>query len=280
MGALGQPQAVIRNPSISPDGQRVAADGADANGGFDVWIRDPRGTKERITSEFADRRHPVWSPSGDRIAFDSGGSIYVQPLDQSTEAKKILPLGAVEEIFLNWSHNGQFLLYDFLAPNRSNRDIWYLHLPLAGNGIPLVQTPADETLPQISPNERFVLYQSTESGGYLPDIFAVSFPDGKRKRKISISGGTHPRWSPTGNEIFYVDPDDSLVAVSVTGDLQLGQPRRLFTSAEAGSDLSLDALSYVYDVGPKAERFLVVQMPTGGRIAVVQNWPEGFRAAK
>jgi serine/threonine protein kinase len=280
LGAIGQPQAVIRNPSISPDGQRVAADGADANSGFDVWIHDPRGTKERITSEFADRRHPVWSPSGDRIAFDSGGSIYIQPLDQSSEARKILPLGAVEEIFLNWSHSGEFLLYDFLSPNHSNRDIWYLHLPLAENGIPLVQIPADQTLPQISPNEHYVLYQSTESGGYLPDIFAVSFPDGKRKTKISISGGTHPRWSPNGNEIFYVDPDDDLVAVSVTGDLQLGQPHHLFTSAEAGSDLSLDALSYVYDVGPKAERFVVVQMPTGGKIVVVQNWPEGLRASK
>ncbi len=280
LGAIGQPQAAIRNPSISPDGQRVAAEGADANSGFDIWIHNSRGTKERITSEFADRRHPVWSPSGDQIAFDSGGSIYVQQMDQSTEAKKVLPLGAVEEIFLNWSHTGQTLLYDFLSLNRSNRDIWYLHLPLARNGRPLIQTPADEMLPQISPNEHFVLYQSTESGGYLPDIFAVSFPDGKRKTKISISGGTHPRWSPTGNEIFYVDPDDSLVAVSVTADLQLGQPRRLFTSEEVGSDLSLDTLSYVYDVGPKAEHFVVVQMPTGGRIAVVQNWPEGFRAAK
>jgi eukaryotic-like serine/threonine-protein kinase len=275
LGAIGQPQAVIRDPSISPDGQRVAAEGADANSGFDIWIHDSRGTKERITSEFADRRHPAWSPSGDQIAFDSGGSIYVQPLDQSSDAKKILPLGAVEEIFLNWSHSGQTLLYDFLSPNRSNRDIWYLHPPVAKNGIPLVQTPADETLPQISPNEHFVLYQSTESGGYLPDIFAVRFPDGKGKTKISISGGTHPRWSPTGNEIFYVDADDSLVAVSVTADLKLGQPRRLFTSEEVGSDLSLDTLSYVYDVGPKAEHFVVVQMPTGGRIAVVQNWLEG-----
>ena len=197
LGAIGQPQAEIRNPSISPDGQRVAADGADANSGFDIWIHDSRGTKDRITSEFADRRHAVWSPRGDEIAFDSGGSIYIQQLDQSTEARKILALGAVEEIFLNWSHNGQTLLYDFLSPNRSNRDIWYLPLPLAKSGIPLVQTPADEMLPQISPNQRFVLYQSTESGGYLPDIFAVSFPDGKRKTKISISGGTHPRWSPS-----------------------------------------------------------------------------------
>jgi serine/threonine-protein kinase len=280
LGVIGQPQAVIRNPSISPDGQRVAADGADANSGFDIWIHDSRGTKERITSEFADRRHPAWAPSGDQIAYDSGGSIYVQQLDQSTEAKKILPLGAVEEIFLNWSHSGQTLLYDFLSSNRSNRDIWYLHLPPAGNGMPLVQTPADEMLPQISPDEHFVLYQSTESGGYLPDIFAVSFPDGKRKTKISISGGTHPRWSPGGNEIFYVDPDDSLVAVSVTADMKLGQPRHLFTSEEAGSDLALDTLSYVYDVGPKAERFVVVQMPTGGRIAVVQNWVQAFRGAK
>jgi serine/threonine-protein kinase len=280
LGAIGQAQSIIRNPSISPDGQRVAADGADANSGFDIWIHDSRGTKERITSEFADRRHPVWSPTGDQIAFDSGGSIYVQPMDQSTEAKKILPLGAVEEIFLNWSHTGATLLYDFLSPNRSNRDIWYLHPSGAANGSPLVQTPADEMLPQISPDEHFVLYQSTESGGYLPDIFAVSFPDGKRKTKISISGGTHPRWSPSGNEIFYVDSDDSLVALSVTPDLKLGQPRRLFTSEDVGSDLSLDTLSYVYDVGPKAERFVVVQMPTGGSIAVVQNWIEAFRPAK
>jgi serine/threonine-protein kinase len=277
---IGQPQAVIRNPSISPDGQRVAAEGADANGGFDVWIHDSRGTKERMTAAFADRRHPVWAPTGDRIAFDSGGSVYVQQLDQSAEARKVLSMGAVEEIFLNWGQGGQTLLYDFLSPNRSNRDIWYLHLPLATNGTPLVQTPTDETLPQISPNGHFVLYQSNESGGYLPDIFAVSFPDGKRKTKISISGGTHPRWSPKGDEIFYVDPDNSLVAVSVTPDLKLGQPRRLFTSEEVGSDLSLDTLSYVYDVGPKAENFVVVQMPTGGRIAVEQNWLEGFRAAK
>jgi hypothetical protein len=111
-------------------------------------------------------------------------------------------------------------------------------------------------------------------------VVAVSFPDGKRKTKISISGGTHPRWSPSGNEIFYVDSDDSLVALSVTPDLKLGQPRRLFTSEDVGSDLSLDTLSYVYDVGPKAERFVVVQMPTGGSIAVVQNWIEAFRPAK
>jgi hypothetical protein len=278
--AIGQPQAIIRNPSIAPDGQRVAAEGADANSGFDIWIHNARGTKERITSEFADRRHPVWSPKGDQIAFDEGGSIYVQPTDQSTEPKKVLPLGAVEEIFLNWSHTGKILLYDFLSPNRSNRDIGYLHLPPAGSGVPLVQTPADEVLPQISPDEHWVLYQSTESGGYLPDIFAVSFPDDKSKTKISISGGTHPRWSPSGNEIFYVDPDNSLVAVSVTTDLKLGQPRRLFTSEEVGSDLSLDTLSYVYDVGPGADHFVVVQMPTGGRIAVVQNWLEAFRSAK
>ena len=279
-GPIGQPQAVIRNPSISPDGRRVAAEGADTNSGFDIWIHDSRGTKERITSAFADRRHPVWSPGGDQIAFDSGGSVFLQRLDQSTEARKVLSLGAVEEIFLNWGHGGPTLLYDFLSPNHSNRDIWSLQLPLAKDGTPLVQTPTDETLPQLSPDGHFVLFQSNESGGYLPDIFAVGFPGGKRKTKISISGGTHPRWSPKGDEIFYVDPANSLVAVSVTPDLKLGQPRRLFTSEEIGSDLSLDTLSYVYDVGPKAENFVVVQMPTGGRITVVQNWLEEFGGAK
>jgi Tol biopolymer transport system component len=144
----------------------------------------------------------------------------------------------------------------------------------------LIETPADETLPQISPNGRWALYQSTEAGGYLPDVFAVSFPDGKRKTKISISCGTHPRWSPAGNEIFYVGPDNSLQAVSVTSDLKLGQPRRLFSAEEVGSDLSFDPLSYLYDVGPKAQRFVVVQTPLGGRVVVVENWPEEFKAGK
>jgi eukaryotic-like serine/threonine-protein kinase len=279
-GLIGQPQAVIRNPSVSPDGRRVAAEGADANSGFDIWIHDSRGTKERISSDFADRRHPAWSPKGDQIAFDSGGSIFVQPTDQSTEPKRILSLKAVEEIFLNWGQGGQTLLFDFLAPNHSNRDIWYLHLPAAKDETPLVQNLTDATLPQISPDGHYVLYQSNESGGYLPDIFAVTFPEGKRMAKISIEGGTHPRWSPKGDEIFYVDRDNSLVAVSVASDLKMGQPRRLFTSEAAGSDLSLDTLSYVYDVGPKAENFVVVQMPTGGRISVVENWLEQSRAGK
>lgn len=280
IGFIGQPQAVIRNPSVSPDGRRVAAEGADENSGFDIWIHDSRGTKERISSDFADRRHPVWSPKGDQIAFDSGGSVFLQQLDQTSEPRKIFSLKAVEEIFLNWGQGGQTLLYDFLSPNHDNRDIWYLHLPGASGETPLVQTLSDATLPQISPNGRYVLYQSNESGGYLPDIFAVTFPEGKRKTKISINGGTHPRWSPKGDEIFYVDPDNNLVAVSVTPDLKLGQPRRLFTSEEAASDLSLDTLSYVYDVGPKAESFVVVEMPTGGEIAVVQNWLDQAHAPK
>ena len=280
VGTVGQPQAVIRNPSISPDGRRVAAEGADPNSGFDIWIHDARGTKERITADFADRRHPAWSPKGDQIAFDSGGSVFIQQMDQSAEPRKILSLSAVEEIFLNWGRGGQALLYDFLSPNRGNRDIWSLHMPTAHDPTPLVQTLTDATLPQVSPDGHFVLYQSNESGGYLPDIFAVTFPDGKRKTKISINGGTHPRWSPKGDEIFYVDPENSLVAVSVTRDLKLGQPQRLVTSEEARTDLSLDTLSYVYDVGPKAENFVVVQMPTGGRIAVVQNWLEQVRAGK
>jgi Tol biopolymer transport system component len=52
------------NPSLSPDGRRVAFDRI-VNGNRDVWlIETTRGALTRMTFEAASDFFPVWSPDG------------------------------------------------------------------------------------------------------------------------------------------------------------------------------------------------------------------------
>ena len=57
------------------------------------------------------------------------------------------------------------------------------------------------------------MYTSDESGRF--EVYVRSFPAGTGKRQISTGGGTQPRWSRDGKEIFYVE-GDTLMAVGVT----------------------------------------------------------------
>jgi Tol biopolymer transport system component len=82
----------FQNPHLSPDGQRLAVDGADLTN-LDVWIYDlQRDTLTRLTSG-SDYR-PVWTPDGKYVVYrtdqgmswtrmDGGGKAY--PLTQSKD---------------------------------------------------------------------------------------------------------------------------------------------------------------------------------------------------
>ena len=60
---------------LSPDGKRVAAEIADADGRFDLWMIDvARGVGSRLTSDPANERDPVWSPDSQELVFSSDAS--------------------------------------------------------------------------------------------------------------------------------------------------------------------------------------------------------------
>ena len=73
--------------------------------------------------------------------------------------------------------------------------------------VPLLETPALETNGEVSPDGRWLAYESNESGRV--EIFVRPFPDVNRGRSVvSFDGGTRPRWSPDGHELFYLVPSD------------------------------------------------------------------------
>jgi Tol biopolymer transport system component len=87
--------------------------------------------------------------------------------------------------------------------------------------------------------------------------------------QVSTTGGSSPRWRRDGKEIFYVAPDDRLMAVSVrpaqTGaTLELATPVPLFQS-------NTDE----YMVAPDGQRFLLYVAstpPITSPLSVILNW--------
>jgi eukaryotic-like serine/threonine-protein kinase len=128
--------------------------------------------------------------------------------------------------------------------------------------------------PQFSPDGRFVSYGSTESG--RAEVFVQPWPPTGEKVPISVGGGTDARWSPAGNEIFYVSPDQKLRAVPikiVASRLEAAAPVPLFQTRIAGPLGT--GHRFPYAVSRDGQRLLMYVEDTGATpaITVVLNWP-------
>ena len=220
IGAIGQPQEGLQYPSLSPDGRYIAARGYEKGIlGSDIWIFDlARATRMRLTFDPDHDSRPIWSPTGNEIAFASfregkNYGIFVRPADGggAAEALTATPLWEGPG---DWSADGRFLVYDVNHPERGH-DILYLRRKDDGQGfdeVPYLQTPFNERNPKLSADGRFVAYQSDESGRV--EIYVRPFPEGEGKWPVSRNGGEDLRWSRDGKELFYVE-GDTLVAVPV-----------------------------------------------------------------
>jgi len=133
----------------------------------------------------------------------------------------------------------------------------------------ILQTPFDETLADVSPDGKWLIYQSTETGAF--EVYAMPFPGGGGKRQISTAGGLDPIWRRDGREIFYRSGTFQMMAVSVTdrnGTLEIGQPQVLFGGLPQESGMFAPA--------PDGQRFLVSENAATSQIArgltLVANW--------
>ena len=124
-----------------------------------------------------------------------------------------------------------------------------------------------------SPDGRFVAYVSDENGGR--QVFVQTYPDATAgKWPVSKMGSGYPRWSSDGRELFYIDPDDFLVASPITvkgSQLEIGAPARLFEMRTGFRG----SAGYPYDVGRDGRHFVVTRQRTLSRapgLTVVVNW--------
>lgn len=131
--------------------------------------------------------------------------------------------------------DGKFLLY---YDQVNSGDL--LALPLTGTDrkpIIVAATPASENLGAISPDSRWVAYQTTESG--RSEVVVQGFPRAAGKWQVSTTGGAMPRWSADGKELYFVSGRMLMAsAVRAAGDsFASAAPVRLFAFTSEGTPM-------------------------------------------
>ena len=218
-------------PRVSPDGTRVALDIRDQENDIWIWHLGPQ-TLTRLTFDRAADSYPVWSPDSRRLIFSSTrsgeGDIYWQAVD-GTGAPERLTDGPNQQYPHTISPDGVDIVFREVEPGVQNdavpggqNDLMRLLIdpqprspsPAVARTHPLVQTRFNELNAEISPDGRWLAYQSDESGRY--EIYVRPFPAvGSGRWQLSTSGGRTPVWARSGGELFYLAPDGTIQGVRV-----------------------------------------------------------------
>ena len=273
LGTVGQPDryASVR---ISRDGNRAALSLLDSSGKRDIWIMDlARNLRSRLTFN-GDGHIAIWSLDSERIIFfgNNGTVLWAKRADGAGEPEAILR--SKDIVFADdFSPDGHYLMYTELS-SETNLDL--LLLPTAGDRTPLpyLKTRVAESHSQFSPDGKWAVYTSDESG--RDEIYVQTFPRSGTKYLVSAGGGNHARWRSDGKELFYRTKEGYLAAVSVRSvrqGLKTGAPAMLFRIIEP-----LGATAYAYDVASDGQRILALApIQSAVTLTVLVNWQAGLK---
>jgi len=279
LGELGEPMEAIDMFRPSPDQRQIAVQ-YHAGGLSDLWLLDAeRGVPSRLTADSRLNSQPVWSPDGRTILFvhlDANDLLRIPA--NGIGAPQVVLQRPRPSIPLDWSRDGRWVLTRERSPE-TGYDIW--KLPMTPDGTmqqrvaptPYLQTRFNEGQARFSPepNPRWVAYMSDESG--RPEVYIDAFPEPRGKKRISTAGGAGPSWRADGRELFFISPENKLMAVSLKVGVEAiepSAPRELFQlpvrSSSAGP---------AYQPGLDGQRFLVLTSPeiAPQSLNVIVNWP-------
>jgi Tol biopolymer transport system component len=256
LGRVGYP-AVMANPTISPDGKRIAVDVSDPKANnVDVWLAD-QSTNMRFTFDPAEDVVGVWSRDGSKVAYRAnvltGTGLFVKPASGLEPAKMAMSGPLENDVFPNsWTPDDHQILCTYQSPAGSH--LLLVDIP-DGKQTPFLPGKGNQSNGQISHDGKWIAYASDESGQW--EVYVTTFPGAAGKWQVSRGGGTEPRWRVDGKEIFYLGPGGMMTAVSVNTEASFstGQPSPLFQFHGRAPISSTDTFSY--DVTSDGSRFLV-----------------------
>jgi eukaryotic-like serine/threonine-protein kinase len=270
---------------LSLDGTRVALDIRDQEN--DIWVWTFAGeTLTRVTFDLGLDGAPVWMPDGRRIVFTSAlagqgaaASLFLTAADGTGTAER-LTQSALVQFASSVSPDGTRVVF---SEGVGTSDVRMLTLDKDRRIQPLVQTPAAEMNAEISPDGRWLAYQSNDSGQF--QIFVRPFPNVNTGHwQVSTGGGAQPVWARNGKELFYLEPNGALMSVRVEQGTawSASTPTKLMTGPYYHGTGSVNTPP-TYDVSLDGKRFLMIK-PGGGpdlaappSIVVVQNWFEELK---
>jgi serine/threonine-protein kinase len=279
---LNLPAALYEAPRLSPNGKQIAV-GSVADKESVIWIYDVSGSTSIRRLTFGGRnRFPIWSPDGERVAFQSDleGDLAIFSLraDGTGKPERLTkPEKGASHVPDSWS--GDRLL--FSQTKDAEVSSWILSVTERK------ATPFSDirsSLPinaAFSPDGKWVTYQLGRAGDNA--VYVQPFPATSAKYQISKGLAHHPVWSRDGREIVYL-PAQSLPLVArintqpsfAVGSTQVELPVK---GSESGP-----ASIRNYDIAPDGRLvgILAGQQLSSGvtppqEIRVVLNWFEELK---
>ena len=150
--------------------------------------------------------------------------------------------------------------------------------PIAG-GAPsaLLSTAANELNGEVSPDGKWLAYESNDSGDV--EVYVRPFPNVQAARwQVSAGGGRQAAWQSDSRALFYVTPESKLAGVDIA-------PGKVFKASRPTVVVETPIFAALaprsYDVTADGKRFLVIEDPSAGpdapSFAVVLNWAEELK---
>jgi serine/threonine-protein kinase len=262
-------------PALSPDGRTLAVSVSDRT--TQLWIRHADGSRQQLTDSGSLNWRPSWAPDGSSLLFASNmrGGVNIDGLDVFTVPAdgSAPPALVMHYVYGLWeselSRDGQWLAVRSDEAS-GNSNIHARRLSGDTTVVPVVIGKGVSIQIALSPDAKWLAYVNQTTG--RREVYVTSFPDGRVTRLISNNGGSEPRWSRNGRELFY-ESNGKMVAVDVApgAGLVTGVPRPLFSIAGYRTARNRQQ----YDVAPDDQHFVMIKDLTDdprGKIVLVENW--------
>jgi eukaryotic-like serine/threonine-protein kinase len=243
-GRIALPPGSYSNPSFSPDGGLATVTKFNSAASYDLWLVDlQRSVTTRLTFDGlvagGGMSMPVvWSPDGTRVAYGCAKSglydVYQVLASGSGRPEQLVHSDVQMKIAAAWSPDGKYFVFSGEGEG-GQYDLWVQPLHEDRAPFPYLRTPFNEDACAISPDGRWLAYDSDETGAM--EIYVRSFPEPGEKYRVSTSGGTIAQWSRDGKQLLYFSLSQYysgsgpiyVVDVETKPTFKTGAPRLLFT---------------------------------------------------
>ena len=245
---------VFTGPRFSPDGRRMALGITDQTGAKDVWVLDvAQRTWSRLTTSGINNR-PVWTPDGRRLVYSSNDDLWWIAADGSGRPDSLLVANG-NRFAGTVTPDGRAVVFQESASDRNGiRSMVFDSAPASRSVIP---GTFGESAPALSPDGRWLAYQSDETGQM--EVYVRPYPGPGARVSVSLHGGTEPVWAHSGRELFFRAGDSLMAAaVALSPAFEVTGRRLLFTGSFVTGDIDRE-----YDVAPDDQHFVMLSGGAG-----------------